>query len=322
MNEEKEEKIKSGLQNFKIRLLLFFITLGIALFVLHLLREAYLYEETENAQIETRVYPIVSRVSGFVKAVLVQDNQGVHKNDLLIELNPQDIDKNLDQVKAAKTQAEANLTLAEAQKKSALALLDKNDKDLSRFSVLVKQEEISKKDFDAIQASQLSAQAQKEVAEAQISSAQAILKEKQAQLEGLELQKSYTQIFAPDSGEVSRKNVEPGQFIQNGQMLMAIVDSQNPWVLANFKETQLKNLHVGQKVEINIDQYPSQKFEGHIESMQLGTGARFSLFPPENATGNYIKIVQRIPVKILFDQDMSKYKLAAGISVTPKVKIR
>jgi len=136
------------------------------------------------------------------------------------------------------------------------------------------------------------------------------------------LELSYTKIYAPVSGKVTRKSIEVGNYIQVGQALMAIVPKE-VWVTANFKETQLTYMHPGQTVYIKVDAYPSHIFKGHIESIQSGTGSRFSLFPPENASGNYVKVVQRVPVKILFDESFdSKYILAPGMSVVPEVSLK
>lgn len=156
---------------------------------------------------------------------------------------------------------------------------------------------------------------------AQVSAAD--VEKAKAEEEQAALMLSYTKIYAPEDGFVTRKGVEPGSFVQVGQSLMAIV-TPDIWVTANFKETQLTRMHAEQPVEISVDTYPGVVFKGHVDSIQHGSGARFSLLPPENATGNYVKVVQRIPVKIMFDQmDMvRKYRLSPGMSVVPEVNIR
>ncbi|MFL6374160.1 MAG: efflux RND transporter periplasmic adaptor subunit [Pyrinomonadaceae bacterium] len=155
-----------------------------------------------------------------------------------------------------------------------------------------------------------------ETAQAQIAAAQAALDQAQQDLES-------TKIVAPEDGFVTRKTVEEGQLVQVGTPLMAISQSDDIWVVANFKETQLENMQVGQKVTIGIDAYPNKTFHGHIDSFQAGTGSRFSLLPAENATGNYVKVVQRIPVKIVFDDKPEEVKvLAPGMSAEPTVKVR
>ena len=132
---------------------------------------------------------------------------------------------------------------------------------------------------------------------------------------------SYTHILAPEDGYVSKKAVEQGAYVQAGQTILAIV-SKDAWVVANFKETQLDRIRVGQKVNIHVDAFPEAVYHGHVDSIQAGTGARFSLLPPENATGNYVKVVQRVPVKIVFDALPGDHVLAAGMSVEPDVRVQ
>ncbi len=163
------------------------------------------------------------------------------------------------------------------------------------------------------------------VSESQIDTSQASIEQAQADVKQAELDLSYTKVYAPEDGFIARKNVEEGQFVQPGAALMAISLSNEIWVIANFKETQLELMRVGQSVDIEVDAYPSETFHGKIESFQSGTGSRFSVLPTENATGNYVKVVQRVPVKILFDQQPSEDKahlLAPGMSVEPSVKVR
>ena len=138
-----------------------------------------------------------------------------------------------------------------------------------------------------------------------------------------ELELSYAKIFAPEDGYVTRKTVEEGQLVQIGTPLMAISQSDEVWVVANFKETQLATMQIGQNVEIRVDAFPSERFHGKVESFQAGTGSRFSLLPAENATGNYVKVVQRLPVRIAFDDPPEKLKrLFPGMSAEPSVKVR
>ncbi len=160
------------------------------------------------------------------------------------------------------------------------------------------------------------------VSKQDIDSAQANLDVTKARLEQAQLNLSYTKIEAPEPGKITRKNVEIGDYVQPGQALLAIVP-HDVWVIANYRETQLTHMKVGQHVEIYVDAYPKYTFKGHVDSIQSGSGARFSLLPPENATGNYVKVVQRIPVKIVFDEPLDKLKLLSpGMSVEPTVKVR
>jgi membrane fusion protein (multidrug efflux system) len=144
-----------------------------------------------------------------------------------------------------------------------------------------------------------------------------------AEVEQATLNLSYTKIHAPAAGYVTKKNVEPGVFVQVGQSLMAIVPP-NVWVTANFKETQLTHMRPGQPAAVSVDTYPDETFHGRVDSIQRGTGSRFSLLPPENATGNFVKVVQRIPVKIVFErpEELAKYRLVPGMSVVPEVNVK
>ena len=160
------------------------------------------------------------------------------------------------------------------------------------------------------------------VSQAQSETAGATVEQLRAQVEQAELDLSYTKIYAPEDGRVTRKAVEQGNLVQIGQPLLAIVPG-DVWVTANFKESQIGSMVAGQPVAITVDAYPDKVFKGHVDSIQAGTGARFSLLPPENATGNYIKVVQRVPVKIVFDEPPdSKHLLAPGMSVVPEVKVK
>ncbi|MEN3327283.1 MAG: rane fusion protein multidrug efflux system [Acidobacteriota bacterium] len=160
------------------------------------------------------------------------------------------------------------------------------------------------------------------VSQAQAETAGATTEQLRAQVTQAELDLSYTKIYAPETGRVTRKSVEEGALVQIGQPLLAIVPG-DVWVTANFKENQIGRMTPGQAVEITVDAYPDKTFKGHVDSIQAGTGARFSLIPPENATGNYVKVVQRVPVKIVFDEPPDpKHMLAPGMSVVPEVAVR
>ena len=161
------------------------------------------------------------------------------------------------------------------------------------------------------------------VTEAQVDSAESQIAAAEVAVHQAEVELSYTKIYAPSDGYVTKKSIEEGQLIQAGTPLMAISQSSEVWVVANFKETQLENMRIGQSVDIRVDAYPGQSFRGKVQSFQVGTGSRFSVLPPENATGNYVKVVQRVPVKIVFDaQPDDAHLLAPGMSVEPTVKVR
>ncbi len=155
---------------------------------------------------------------------------------------------------------------------------------------------------------------------ARVQSLQANVLRKQADLDQAQLNLDYTVVKAPVSGTVSRRSVETGEIVQAGQPLMAVVPLNEVWVIANFKESQLENMHPGQPAEIEVDAYGGRKYKGRVQSISAATGARFSLLPPENATGNYVKVVQRVPVKIVFDEGQDPdHLLRPGMSVVPTV---
>jgi len=189
-----------------------------------------------------------------------------------------------------------HVALAEAQ-----ANFDRTQSDFARVSALISTNAVSRQDLDAVRGA-------RDVA--------------QARLDRAKLDLAYTEIRAPADGRITRKNVEPGSYVDVGQTLFAVVPVR-VWVLANYKETQLTHMRVGQSALIYVDAYPGHPLKGHVDSLQDGTGARFSLLPPENATGNYVKVVQRVPVKIVFDEpDAALELLAPGISVQPEVHLQ
>jgi membrane fusion protein (multidrug efflux system) len=180
-------------------------------------------------------------------------------------------------------------------------------RDLRRYHRLIRTDEITAQQLDTAQA------------DADQAAANLLLQ--QAAVKQAELDLSYTHVVAPEAGRVTHKSVEIGDYLKVGQPLLATVPRQ-AWVTANFKETQLTHMKPGQPVAIEVDAYPGQEFKGHVDSIQSGTGAQFSLLPPENATGNYVKVVQRIPVKILIDNTDDSHPLVPGMSVVPTVKVK
>lgn len=248
---------------------------------------------TDDAFIEAHVVPVSARVPGHVVRVLVDDNQLVKKGDVLAEIDPRDYQTRLDGARAAVDGAQASV------RKTRL--------DVQRYETLAARSEASRQTVDH-------AMADAEAARAALEAAQAGLKQAQLNL-------SYTRIEAPQAGRVTRKAVEEGAYVGVGQPLLAIVPNE-VWVVANFKETQLRDMQPGQRAEITVDAYPGT-LKGHVESLQAGTGARFSILPPENATGNFVKVVQRMPVKIVLDDAAdAKRLLAPGMSVEAEVKVK
>ena len=265
--------------------------LGAAIPAIH---SAFTHESTDDAFIDGHIVSISPKVSGEVIAVHITDNQPVKAGDLLVTIDPRDYQAKVDEERG-------KLHAAEAEARRAVA-------DAKRYEQIYTQDEISKQQLDNAQAAAATAVAN-------------VAKERGA-LQQDELNLSYTKIIAPESGRITRKSVEPGAYVQAGQQLFSIVP-EHVWVTANFKETQLTNMRPGQKVTIRADAYPDQKLEGHVDSIQSGTGERFSLLPPENATGNYVKVVQRVPVKIVIDSPLDpNAPLSPGMSVVPSVAVR
>jgi len=307
------------------------------------------YESTDNAFIEGNVIPMASQVPGRVAELLVKDNQAVKSGEVILKIDPRDFETSLAQARADVAAARSQVNQAQAQvnasrakvaqaQASVLAVEAENQRaadDLKRYQS-VDSTAVSKSSVDAAQSQARAASANLEAArsqakaaeadvtlcEAGVETASAAVQQAEAKLQQAELNLSYTQVTAPAEGRVTRRVVEQGAYIQPGQSLMAIVP-RHYWVIANFKEIQLTHMRVGQSVEIVVDAYPDRTFEGHVESIQAGSGARFSLFPPENATGNYVKVVQRVPVKILLDEvPDANVVLGPGMSVEPKVRVK
>jgi len=307
------------------------------------------YESTDDAFIDGYVTMISSRVAGPVTKLLVADNQEVRTGDVLAEIDPRDFEAGLAQARADLAAARSRLDQARAQvevsragvaeaQASVAAAGAENQRatnDLQRYES-VESRAISKSALDQAQAQAQSADArlaaarsQTEAAgsevtlsEAGVGTAAAAVQQAEAKLQQAELNLSYTKITAPRDGRITARTVQQGNYVQPGQILLILVPKE-VWVVANFKETQLTSLRPGQPAELCVDAYPNRKFKGRVDSLQSGSGARFSLLPPENAVGNYVKVVQRVPVKITFDEPLpANLDIAPGMSVTPKVRIK
>ena len=223
--------------------------------------------------------------------------------------------KDLEAAQLADRDAQAQVVLAEAQLAQARAARGSAEASLRQAETLVRQAEGRLKEAQ-------SRPAQIRVREADAENAAAELERARAALQQAELNLSYTKIYAPEAGYITKKSVEPGNIVGAGQALMALV-SDRLWVVANFKETQLRRMQPGQRATLRIDAYPQRRFRGRVDSIMSGAGARFSLLPPENATGNYVKVVQRVPVKIVFDEPLpAELKIGPGMSVVPEVRVR
>jgi membrane fusion protein (multidrug efflux system) len=313
-------------------------------------------ESTDDAYTDGRAVAIAPQVSGNVINLAVDDNQFVHRGDLLIAIDPRPFRAARDQARGqlalahaqrdnarialeiAKTAYPARQAAAQAAVASAQAMQAKAQSDLRRQRALppaaTTRELLDAAIAAAEQAEAGVRQAEAQLAEANlvaqnIAAAQAQVKQwdaqvdaAQAALDQAEINLGFTSVVAPQDGWITKRNVELGNFVQPGQQILAIV-SPEIWITANFKETQLDRMRPGQKVVIHVDAYPGLALTGHVDSIQKGSGSKFTAFPPENATGNFVKIVQRVPVKIDIDSGLDpKLPLPLGISVEPTVSLR
>ncbi len=294
---------------------------------------------TDNAFVEAHVHSVASRVPGTIQRVLVKDNQLVKKGDLLVEIDPADYQVRVEGAAAAlamagnETSGEyAKVEVARADLGQSRARLAQTEIDLKRGEALFQREVIPKEQLERLTTARKVADEQVREKEEELRKAraevgisgtggrEAKVAQRRAQLSEARLALSYTRIEAPADGYVTRKSAEPGNYVQTGQPLMAIVPLQDSWVTANYKESQLTYLRPGQRVTFTVDAYPGRTFRGSVESIMAGTGAAFSLLPPENATGNYVKVVQRVPVRVAIDRESDPDRLLrVGMSVVPTV---
>jgi len=311
------------------------------------------HQSTDNAQVDGHIVPVLAKVGGYVKSVGVNENDQVKSGQLLVQLDDADYRVRLQQAQADLAAAEATgggggfSGQAEAQVQSAVgqrATLDaqigaarananKADADLARAKELVTKQIISRQQLDAAQAAAdvahanlLAAQRQATAAGGTVNTAEAGVRvanartlASRAAAENAQLQLDYTHITAPASGEVSRKQVEVGQLVAPGQPLLSIVADTGVWITGNFKETQLAKIRPGQPVEFEIDAYNNCVGQGKVASVSGATGAKFALLPPDNATGNFTKVVQRVPVRIAVTKPCPGYTLRPGLSANVHV---
>lgn len=307
------------------------------------------FESTDDAFIEGDATPIAPQVPGQVVRLLVNDNQAVKAGDLLLQIDPGVYQARVDQARASLAAARSSLEQAKALLKVDLAKVDQEKANViateaqgkfaaadfqryrsvgalavskSQLDLSGTQARSSAAEVDVARNRELAAEAQAQLDQASIATAAAQVELNAAALRRNEIDLSYTRVTAPVSGFVTHRTVDNGAYVQPGQDLLAIMPRQ-VWVIANFKENQLAHMRAGQPATVEIDAYPQVTFKGHVDSIQAGTGARFSLLPPENATGNYVKVVQRVPVKILLDDiPESNYVFGAGMSVVPEVRVK
>lgn len=287
------------------------------------------FESTEDAYVETHPVAVAPKVSGQIIKMYVTDNQKVKTGDLVAEIDPTDYSAKLAEDLAKYESALLKQKGAKANFDAVNSQIALAKKNLERYTELYKSGAASKLEYDNAKTNYDNAQASLTQAKENLLSkgenrvADADLKQLAATKKQAQLALSYTKIYAPQDGTVTNKTIEQGAFVQTGQPLFTIVPD-NIWVVANFKENQLRYMKIGQNVEIKVDTYPDKFFKGKVDSIQRISGAKSSLFPPENAVGSFVKIVQRIPVKIIFAEpiDTDKYTIVAGMSVEPKVRVK
>ena len=302
------------------------------------------HETTDNAQIETNIVPVLTRIAGYVKTLDIKDFDSVSQNQLVAEIDDADLKMQLEEQQSDLQQANADLANAKAQLANAILSLQSNKgaidlkkirqqktmNDLKRDQNLFKEQAITRKqveetEFQVASANQELTNAQTDLATAKnrievlkenLNRATAMIEMKKTRIKETELKLSYTKITAPTTGKIGKKNISIGQFVQAGTPLFSIVNDSSYWIVANFKESQLEYLQEGKQVKIRVDAFPELDVKGTITSLSEATGAKFSLLPPDNSSGNFIKVTQRVPVKISIDNQAAfKNKLRAGMSV-------
>ena len=307
------------------------------------------HESTDDAYVTGVVVPVAAEIRGRVVNVYVRDNQYVPAGGPLLDIFPQDYADALRErsqavstLTAEKRELEASLTqrqkaLAQTRANLAAASAEESlaEKELKRYDRLVREDAASRSQYDHVESGSKVARARTEAAAAAVAEAEGAIEAARARLSTqdfrikeaeaahrlAELNFRRTTLVAPIPGRIAKKSVDPGKYVQPGQALLAIVQ-QDIWIVANFKETQVGKMAVGQPVEVQVDAYPGILFRGHVDSLQPGTGSVFSLLPPENSTGNFVKVVQRIPVKIVMDSPFDPaHPLWPGLSVTPTVNV-
>lgn len=305
------------------------------------------FETTDNAFIDGYQSQVSAQASAKVLKLLVADNEEVHTGQVILELDPRDYQVRLDTARAQHAQAEAqllqaqadvqtkqaNVDQAQAQVRVTQANLGQQQTDLKRYQS-IDPRAVSRQTVDNTSAQTRAAAAQVDAAQQAVVAAAAQLKSQRAQVDAVaaqgraaeaaiaqaELNLSYTTVTAPQNGRITRRTVDVGNYVNPGQALLAVV-SDDLWVTANFKETQLARMRKDQPVRIQVDACPGKSFDARVDSFQAGTGAVFSALPAENATGNYVKVIQRVPVKIVFDHAVEGCRIALGLSVAPRVTV-
>ena len=308
------------------------------------------FESTDDAFIDGHISQIAAQVPGRVTRIAFADNQQVTAGQVLVELDPRDYQVKLDQAAAQRAEAaaqadqaraqvglqQANLDQAAANVRVTEADLHQAQTDLARYRAIdpkaVTRQQLDTSSstvrsaearLDANRQAVAAAKAQVDAQRAAVAAAEASVRQADVAVENARLQLSYTRVAAPADGQATKRTVDLGNYVNPGQSLLAVVPNRL-WVTANFKETQLALMRPGQPVRVRVDACPGLDISARVDSFQAGSGSVFSSLPAENATGNYVKVVQRVPVRITFDetQDLSRCRMAPGMSVTPRVAVR
>jgi membrane fusion protein (multidrug efflux system) len=344
---EKENPLKKYLPK-----LILFAVLGFgAYFGYTKYKYATTHEDTDNAQIETYFVPVLPRMAGYVKNVNVKDYDLVKKDEVLAEIDADEAHLVLEELEADLIQSQTeienakaninnlNVTInsANANLKANFLRREKAKKDAERDANLLADNAVTRKQsddsksnaeilsaqYEAGQEDILTARSRMPILQAALHKAESAIALKKVKIEQQKLRLTYSKVYAPTSGRIGKKNVESGQFIQAGQPLMTIVQDNNFWVVANFKETQVKNLKIGDLTEMTLDAYPDVVIKGKIASIAEATGAKSSLLPADNASGNFVKVTQRVPVKIeIVDLEKNRAMLRAGLSLDVSVPLK
>lgn len=323
-NNEAEQKKQLKKRKILIPLILIILAVIAGIYLLYESR----FQSTDDAYVEADIIQVTPKVSGHIVESYVSDNMPVKQGDLVAKIDDEMYKVRYEQAKANYEKALLNQKNAHANLNAVNSQINLAKVDLERYKALYAEGAVSKQTLDKAQtnydntlASQTRAKEDifaggKNVADADLKSLEAAMKQAKLNLE-------YTNVIAPNSGVVTNRRIEKGSFVSAGGPLFAIVPDK-VWVVANFKENQVGNMKPGQSVTIKIDAYPNKKFKGKVDSIQRASGAKSSLFPPENAVGSFVKIVQRIPVKIVFDEEIKKedYNIVSGMSVVPKVRVK
>lgn len=291
--------------------------------------QSLMYQTTDDAYVESHLVQIAPKVSGQVVEVYIDDNQRVKENDVVALIDAAVYKARFEQAEANYQKALFSQKVARANLKAVNSEIDLAKRDLERYKNLYETGAVSKQDLDEVQTKFDGVVAKHLTARENIMSnsnskvADADIKALKAMRDQAKLNLEYTQVKTLAEGTVTKKNLEKGAFVQVGQPLFSVA-SDKVWVVANFKENQVGKMKSGQEVQIKIDAFPDKVFKGKVDSIQRASGAKSSLFPPENAVGSFVKIVQRIPVKIVFDEEINleEYNIVAGMSVVPKVRVK